>query len=219
MQEQRNTPGLIDRIESEAVDTIHPILQWILDNLKLLGLAAALLLLTVAGYSGFAYYQERARTEAQNRLGVILAQNQGPELISGLQEYIGSESHYRTKALFELAQAQMETGQYAAAAASWDQLARTKQNDLRTVALMGKARALGLGGSPAESLALLLNLRDSAPAPFVDNLQLQIAETAESAGELKTALTAYEALRQSAQDEANAAFYDYKIVIIKDQIG
>jgi predicted negative regulator of RcsB-dependent stress response len=219
MDEQRKNPGLVDRIESEATDTVHPVLKWFLDNLKLLGLAAALLLLVVAGYSGVTHLQEVSRTEDQTRLGSILTQHQGENLTRELQEYIASDAHYTNKAMLELARAQMEAEDFTGAAATWDQLSRTKLSDLRTIALMGKARALNLGGNHAEALTLLLEIKSTAPASFQDSLNLQISEAAELSGDLTTALSAYESLKQSAQEGADAAFYEFKINNIKDQIG
>jgi predicted negative regulator of RcsB-dependent stress response len=219
MEDQRNSPGLIDRIEAEATDTVHPILKWILEHIKLLGAGAALLLLVVGGYSGFTYYQETSRTEDQNSLGLILAQNQGESLTKELQEYIASDAHYRNKAMLELARTQMASGDFTAAAATWEQLSQTTMKDLRTIALMGKARSLSLSGSPKDALTLLLELRSDAPLPFQDSLNLQISEAAELTGDLKTALSAYESLKQTAREEANAAFYEYKIATLKNQIG
>jgi predicted negative regulator of RcsB-dependent stress response len=212
-------PGLMDRIEAEATDTMHPILKWILDNVKLLGLAAAVILVTVAGYSAFAHYQESARIEDQNRLGQILAKGQGDGLIKELQAYIATDPRSANKAMLELARAQMASGDYAGAAATWERLSSTKIADLRTVALMGKARTLSMDGKPDQALAMLTSLRSSAPQPFHDSLDLQISEAAESSGDLKAALAAYESLRKNAKEDADTAFYDFKINKLKDRIG
>jgi predicted negative regulator of RcsB-dependent stress response len=228
MNEQRNNPGqpgmpgmpgFIDRIEAEATDTMHPILKWILDNVKLLGVAAAVILVIVAGYSAFAHYQENARIEDQNRLGQILAQGQGEGLIKDLQAYIATGPHSANKAMLELARAQMASGDYAGATATWERLSSTKIADLRTVALMGKAHTLSLDGKQDQALATLTSHRSSAPQPFHNSIDLQISEVAENSGDLKAALAAYESLRKNAKEEADMAFYDFKINKLKDQIG
>jgi predicted negative regulator of RcsB-dependent stress response len=218
MQHQHKGPGLIDRIESEATD-VHPILRWVLENIKLLGLAAGVLLLVVAGHAAYTSHQQSSRIKDQNRLGLILAQSHGQERTLELEEFVASGSHFGNKAMLELARAQMEAGDFAAAAATWDRLARTTLPDLKTIAVMGKARSMSLDGKPGEAMALLLDHKRTAPAPFQSSLNLQIAEAAEEAGDIETALSTYASLRQSTEDEADGAFYEFKIATLKDQIS
>ncbi|MFP4070572.1 MAG: tetratricopeptide repeat protein [Desulfovibrionales bacterium] len=216
--EEKNTPSsLQDRIATETQD-VHPVLKKILDNAKFIVLGVAILLLAVAGYSGYSVYQDSAKKEAAEELGRILTQTQGSDRIAALQDFLDN-GRLQQEARMELARAQMDQELYQDAAATWARLAEDGRGDLAVVARLGQSKNLLLSGTPQEALTILESLRTTAPDSYHRVIDAQIAEAAEQAGNRTQALSAYERLKNAVQDEATEEYYDYKISQLKQQNG
>ncbi len=209
---------ILEEIEQEADQDLHPFLQAILDNLRPIGAGIVAIILTVGAWSGYTTYQGIQDKKLNDALGTILMEQDMDKRITSLNTFLKEHpSAMPVATLLEVANAAMNGKDYPEAASAWAKIAKKTKGSVKVVALMGQAQALSLDGKYKEALSVLETIAtaDAAAAKnFTTPLTRQKAFAAEQAQDWKKALTAYEELKTSG-NVTNTAFLDMKIARIK----
>jgi predicted negative regulator of RcsB-dependent stress response len=215
MTDDSSKKPLVDLNEIGAGLQPSAALSWLDENWKLIaGVAVAAVVLT-AGWSMVESFRDRQVSDAKAELGKALVKKAGPERIKAIEDFVAAApSGLKTAALIELAKAQTEAGEQAAAAATWDRLAQSGKPELAPVAALGKASALLASGKADEALAVLETLRTSAGEEYRQVIDRQIALAAERAGKPDRALTALEAVK-AGPPTFDSAWIDSRIAAIR----
>ena len=218
MTDEQNIPpehGIIDEIEQEADHDMHPFLKKILDNMQPIAIGIGAIILVVGGYTGYTSYAKNQAVKLNNELGTILIMDDPAQQIISLKKFMANNpSSLSVGTLMELANTGMKNKNYQEAADAWAKVAAKTDNDIKTLALMGQARALSLQEKNKEALAILEGIDPLTGKNFATSLGRQIAFTAERTGDWKKALAAYEGLKTDGA-VTNTAFLDMKIAAIK----
>ena len=210
MDENKNAQAVADALEGNAQSQLHPILQALLQNQKLIISGVVAIVAAAAIYAGVNTYNASALNTAQSRLGTILIETSGTEKITQLQGLLNTApSSAKPAILLELAQSSMVNGEYEQAAGYWDSLAAEADGNIKLVAHMGKAKALTMTGKASEAVTILKELAGKAPAELIVPVNRQLAVTGEQAGDTAVALAAYKILSEN--NVADKPFIDFKI--------
>jgi len=210
---------ILEEIEQEADQDLHPLLQKILDNLKPIGIGIGAIILVVGAYSGYTTYAKIQDKKLNNALGEILIEEDTAKRITSLNQFIEEHpSAMPVGTLMEVANAAMTGKDYTEAASAWSKVAGKTDGDIEVLALMGQARALSLDGKYKEALSVLDTVDTEAAKDFATPLARQIAFAAEQAQDWTKALAAYEELK-TAGAVTNTGFLDMKIADIKAKMS
>ena len=211
MADEQHHHGIIEEIEQEADEDLHPFLKKIVDNIKPIGLGIAGVVLAVGVYSGYQSMQESKVEDARAHLGTILTEQDPAARIESLQSFLKqAPKSLQTGISLELAKSGMESDRLDVALDAWKQLSGESDPTLRTVAGLGQARVLSMQGKDKEALEILTALKNTAPEGYGVILNTQIAECADRAGETAKALAAYQDIKNEAKGQ-DTSFIDYKI--------
>lgn len=208
----------LKKIDASLSRIAKPVIEKIIRNWKAvaIGMGAALLLLALV--AGINAWRERQLAKAGETLGAILVQTGGAARIEALESFLkGAPDKLSTAALFELAAACLAEKQYDKAAEHFAKLAAASDADIRLLAEIGRARSLLLAGKAKESAAALAALLKGAPEPYVVPVYRQLAAAAEQAGDLPTALSAYQELAAKA-GELERQYFEFKINQLKARL-
>lgn len=215
---QEHHRNILDEIEQEADQNLHPILQKILDNLKPIGIGIGALILVVGAYSGYTTYAKMQAKKLNDELGTILIQEDPAKRITSLNQFLTDHpSNMPVGVLLEVAATAMTSHHYSEAASAWARVADASDNEIAILARLGQARALSLDAKYKESLAILEAIDTTEAKNLATPVARQVAFAAEQAGEWQKALAAYEELK-SAGAVTNTAFLDMKIAYIKTKM-
>jgi len=213
---------LLHRVEEEINEDIHPLLQKIQDNIKLIGAVLGCVVLVAAGITGYRYYKRTSLESARQTMSRIVAQNQGQAAVDALAEFLPqAPTEIKQAVRLEMARLSMSQEAFDAAASSWRQAAENASDpNIRLVAKLGQAKAYRLMGRPEQCLELLEPLVSSAPKEYTRTLHYEIAVAAEDAGQWQRALKAYEQLQAQAElTGSRGNFIDYKIGLLKERMA
>jgi tetratricopeptide (TPR) repeat protein len=193
-------PGLPVAVEH---DELHPVLQFLTGNLKVIALVVGGLLLVVALASGYQAWRKSRLADAREELGKLVAAS-GENRLANLQAFADqAPSAMRTAVLFELASAAVEEDNQAMALEAFRKLRDTVGGELRATAELGMANALLATGKPDEALQGL-KAASGIPEAYKAPLARARAQAAEAAGRWDEAIAAYEELREL--EPGNAEF-------------
>lgn len=194
------TTAPIADIEQEVVQEARPILETLLKYKTPIIAGVATLLVMVAAYSGYTGWRNYSLTSAQEELGEIITTTSGQDLIDQLTAFADTtDSRVRPAALFELADALMESSLYAEAADVWTSLAEIDDEHIQGVAILGQARCLLLDGRAQAAFDTAKAYQVTAPEAFSLPVNRLLAAAAEQTGDKAAALEAYQALAASQQ--------------------
>ena len=218
MVDEQQHHGLIEEIEQEADEDLHPLLKKILDNIKPIGLGIAGVVLAVGVYSGYQSMQGSKLEDARTHLGTLLAEQDATARIEALQTFLKqAPKSLQTGIALELAKSGMEADRLDVALNAWKRLSGESDPTLRTVAGLGQARVLSMQGKDKEALELLNGLKSKAPEGYGVILSTQIAECAERSGNAAASLAAYQDMKNEAKGQ-DTAFIDYKIAMLNKKL-
>lgn len=214
MEEREQTTDILKTIEQEMDSDIHPLLKKILDNIKPIGITIGGIVTAVAVYAGVTSYQEAQHDKAVSELGGIMVLADQNARTEKLQAFAQSgPKELRSAAQLELARIFMDQSDFEKAAQAWRAVGQNA--DVRTIAGLGEAKALILGGEPAKAVEILSALKKDAGPEFAPAISANLAFAAEKAGQNDLAISEYEALRS--KEGGNEAFLDYKIGTLKSK--
>ncbi len=211
-------PDILDEIQQEADQDLHPFLKKILDNIKPIGMGIGAIILVVGAYSGYTTYAANQATQLNNTLGTILIQKDSQKQIASLHDFLQNHpSAMPVGTLIELANISMKSKDYTEAADAWGKVAAQTDKEIKILALMGQARALSLQEKFKEALAVLDSIDPLTSKEFATPIARQTAFAAEQAKDWKKALSSYEELKTEGAS-TNTAFLDMKIADIKTKL-
>jgi tetratricopeptide (TPR) repeat protein len=222
MAKEKKSQGVMEELEGEVNEDLHPLLKKVEEHIKTIGLVVGLIILSAAAYSGYDYYQEKSFEQAKTKLGDILAEKQGPSKISALEKFLGQAPDSMLQGVqLELAKLCMQEGKYEQASTYWQALASSGPENLHTVALLGQAKAERMQGNFQKAQQILKDLAQQAPKAYTRNIQLELAATAEEAQDWKQALKAYQTVKSemdNVQGGGKKDYFDYKITQIRKKM-
>lgn len=207
--------GLLDE---QIPDELHPLLQYMVDNIKPIGLGILAVILVVAAVTGYQYYQKSQIVDASQKLETIMAIQDGDKRIQALEDFTSQAPEaVQPSALFSLADEAMKAKQYKVAASAYKRLADLSDDSTKLVAVMGEASAEMASGNNAEAASLLSSLRSTAPENFQIMIDMQLAQAYEQAGQYQAAINAYQNVLGKAGQESKALF-EYRIAKLKNKL-
>ncbi|WP_144284069.1 YfgM family protein [Megalodesulfovibrio gigas] len=193
--------------EEAGIPREHPALVWIQNNLKMLGVVIAVIILAAAAMSLAKWNKETARKQAAEVLGSLLVNAKGETAAAELEAFAqAAPEPVRTGAMLSLAELLMASEEYAKAADVWAGIALKASQPMKTTAGIGQAQALVLAGKAQEALALVRTLEQGAPASFEKSLLRLKAQAAEAAGEYQDAIAAWATMMEK-ESSQQTAFY------------
>jgi len=221
MSEKEREKNLIQEIEEEVDETIHPFLEKILNNIKPIGFAIAAIVLAAGLYSGYNFYQQSRQEKATNELGKILAQKDDKAKVNALKGFLKvAPEELKISVQLELARIYIQNKDYEQAARVFGELATAQEVDehLKRVAVLGQSKALELNKQYAQALEVLEKNKEAFPKEYNEQVAQRIAFLAEKTKDWAKALAAYEELKASVQG-GETKFFDYKIQTLKKKIS
>ncbi len=219
MEPKQNKQGLLSTLESEMSEDIHPLLQKITDNLRVIGLVIAAVVLVVGVYSGVTIYQDHAAEKSREQFSTILSQPDGQGKLTALEAFLSqAPSSMQQGVRLEMARLAMEIEAFEPAEKVWNQAARPGTTELQVAANLGRATSLSPAGKPGEALDILEELLDKSPDSFKALVLSEMAPTAEKAGNLERAVSVYEEIKSMTPEE-NHLFFNHKIDQLNNKIA
>ncbi|MEF3698918.1 tetratricopeptide repeat protein [Desulfolutivibrio sp.] len=183
--------------------------------------AAIAALVALAGSGGMALYEKYQASRIAGiteKIGKIAAEKTGPDRLADLKALLAeAPSGAREGVLLEMAKAAQDAGDLPAAALAWEDLSKSSDGAVRSLAELGQAAILTKTGDTAKALQILEKARGTASKPFLLAIDRQMAVTAEAAGDLKAALTGYERMKSESSMQ-NMSYIDSKIEALRAKI-
>lgn len=192
-QDEPAIPGaipteLLNTVEAEVSRENAPLLEFLVRNARWIGLAVVVLVVVLAGYGGYRWWDGKQRTEALAQLGGAVVSSSPNQLESVLAIAEQAPAGVQTAAYFEAARIAYEQNNLSAAADAWAKVAEAGDG-LGFAASLNRAQLLQVTGKAEEAARLYTSL--------LPDLQ----------GGIKDAVTSYAAAAwaQAAQSADNAA--------------
>ena len=219
--EQPEQRGTAQRLQDEISSEVAPAVRAVTENIKLIGLVIGIIVLIAASISGYRYYRQYTLETGQERIESILSLESQQERMQAIQDYLPqAPQRFRQGLRLELADLAMKQQRFEQAARVWNEAAqKSRKEEIRIVARLGRAKALLRSGRSEKALALLQDLADSAPEAFRRSVYFELAAAAESEGEWEQALGAYKQLKsQTELGGGRASYFQYKIARLRNKI-
>jgi predicted Zn-dependent protease len=208
----------LKKLDATLSRFLKPLIEKTVQNWKAVALGLGAVLAVIAVAAGINAWRERSLAKAGEALGAILVQTGGEARIQALEGFLkDAPARLKTSVLFELAASCLAEKQYDKAAEHFAALAAANDADVRLLAEIGRARSLLLAGKAKESAQVLAALLKGAPEPYLVPVYRQLAAAAEQAGDLQTALSAYQELSAKA-GELERQYFEFKISQIKARL-
>lgn len=184
---------LLNSLQGEVGAEASPLLQFVLNNVRVIATAIAVLILAVLIMAGWRWYTANTVKTAQNELGMILVTKQGADKVASLEAFVATAPAGVVDAAYlELAAAAMNNGDYEKAATAYGKLAHL--SGIGSVALVAQSSALLESGKPAEGLSLLEAAEPTINESLRAFVQSHMLVLAQAAGDYKKAITLCEAM-------------------------
>ena len=194
-EKQTGKQGIDPTALGDVPESLHPLLQFLANNVKLLSVLGIVLVAALAGMYVYETQKARSLVEAENELGLILVQEAGEKKIQALDEFIANgNSRLKENAQLALIETCLDVGEYERAASLWQEVSANTKSAMGVVDKLGAMQALRRAGKEKEALDGLVALRAEAPKSYALLLDWEIGVLAESAGEYETAITAYQGM-------------------------
>lgn len=212
MDQNEQKSGIdLSQIEANVPDSMHPVLEFLVNNVKLLALGAGGLVVLALAVGGYQWYEGQQIAAAKAELGQILTSSTGDARLEKLEGFLASAPEgMKRGVLLELASTADAQDKHDQAARYWNQLAGLADADMRVIARLGMAKSLLEADKAKEALTQMQQLQAEAPAAYTTSILRQLAVTAEAAGDLPVALEAYRKLAEKG-DALNKQFVEFKI--------
>lgn len=200
---------MADALLENVPEQLHPGLKWLLDNLRTVGLAVAVILAVAAGVAVVQHVRTSAVENAQAELGHILLTPDPAARAAALEKLEADAPDSVLPAVrIGLAEALTAAGDFAKAEAVLDKLTKDAPATLAVPVAMAKAAALSRRGDHAAALAAILAAKQNAPEAYALPLARQAAVEAMQAGDVAAQRAALAEVK-SLDPEHSATFVDY----------
>lgn len=205
----RSAAPTAEELLQNVPEELHPVLRKLLDNLRTVGLAAAVILAVAAVAAVIQHVRGSSLDKARAELGRILLQPAATARIEALEKLAADAPEAVLPAVrIELAAALTAAGEHAKAEAVLDKLAKDAPPSLATPAAMAKAAALSRRGEHRAALAALLAARQGAPQDYALPLARQAAAEAMLAGDAEAQRKALTEIK-TLDPERSATYVDH----------
>ncbi|MDL2210540.1 hypothetical protein LJC26_07025 [Desulfovibrio sp. OttesenSCG-928-O18] len=196
MAENRPTdPTLLDKMSSEVAPEVSPLLRFLLNNARRIGMVTAVFVLAAAGFGIYKWQSDKQLREAQNALGTILAAADNTDRLAKLKTFLPTApAPIKNSVLLALAKAASDAKDYTAAADAWGEIAKDPKDPLYITATIGKAENLALADKAAEALAAVEAMTLPAGSAAQNLVNTLIVDLAEKTGNVEKAIAACEKL-------------------------
>lgn len=209
--------GFMRQIEQEADESLHPLLQKIVDNIKVIGIALVAIILAVGGYSWYKYNQQTELQAAREKLGHIRLLSDNDQKIKELESFLQkAPADLTTAARLEIIREYENRKSYDNCAEQWEKLSLSNDKELKTIALIGLANSNARLGKFDEALQAIQKAQENAGEYYKTSLIGLTGNIAEMGQKWDVALTAYETLKDDL-NITNKGFIEYKINTIKQK--
>lgn len=209
---------LLGSLQGEVGTEAAPMLQFVLDHVRIIAGAVGLLVLVVVIAGGWRMYTRNTLESAQTELGRIIVTMQGKDRLDALAVFADkSPSSLKDAVRLEEAATAMELGDYQRAATAYAALSGD-DGGAGVVAAISQAGALVVSGKAAEALAVLEKAEAAAPEAARNLVRMQLAVAAEAAGQPARALAACEAVLASG-NTAESDYLRFKVQDLKARIA
>ena len=216
MEEQNTTQDILNQVHESTPDSLHPVLDYIIKNGKLIAAGIAAIILIAGGAAGFKYMNQQQLIAAQSEMGSILIKYSGEEQLKALADFEKkAPSSMKPAVQLALAKSLMDASRYAEAKAAWASVGKSSP-EMAPVAGLGEAKCLMLENKASEALPILQSLKASAGEHFAATISKVLAEAAEQAGKFQLAIETYQALLTSSPQEA--PYFEIKINELKAKL-
>lgn len=211
--------------QPSAQEAPPPVAGWakvITDNLKTIGLILGAIIVAAALFSGYSYYKTRTLRNAQQSVDRIMSQKEGQARISALADFVPqAPEKMQTGLHLQVARLGMQEGDYARAASHWEKaMGRIQDQDLRIVAVLGRAAALAEQGDNSQALELLQESASQAPQRYQRSLKSKIASIAEKNQQWELALQAYQDIADQAElNSQRDEYIEHKINVLENKLN
>jgi len=209
---------------NDSQTNLPPAAGWakvLTDNIKVIGLVLAVIIVVAAVFSGYTYYKTQTLRNAKQQVDQIMSENSGQERIEALESFVPQAPKTMQTALhLQLAKLCMQEEDFERAASHWEYIEKNAADqDLQTIAALGRATAFAAMKKTQEALKLLQKTVENAPKRYHRTLNMKLATIAENAGQWKLALSAYQNLTDmTALTAQRDEFIQHKIQTIQDKI-
>lgn len=200
-ENKNNTQDILNQVHESTPDTLHPLLDYLLKNGKMIVAGIAVIILVAAGISGVSYMNEQKQLKAQSELGAILIKYSGAKQAEELAAFEKeAPSDMKAAVKLALAKAWMDAEDYAKAATVWADIANISK-EMAPVAELGKAKCALLSGNPGEAVKILQTLKNGGAETYASSINRMLGEAAEKSGNIQLAVQAYQGLMTSNPNE------------------
>ena len=204
-------------LADEVDESLHPILQVIVDNVKFIVGLIVVLVVAVGGFAVYDTVQTSSLAEGRAKLAAIVAGDEAGR-VDALKAFAKDAPGALKNAVdLELASALSAAGEHQEAAAVWKELAAADAPGVDTVAALGQAAELARADKHAEAAAILSALAPKVGEGYKVLVLHRLAYEAELSGDLTGSVKAWEDLRD-AQKNGDKAFIEDKILRLKAAI-
>lgn len=202
MEENNNsTQDILNQVHESTPDSIHPLLDYLLKNGKVIVAGIAAIIIIAAGFSGIKYMNQQKQLKAQSELGAILIKYSGTKQADALAAFEkDAPVEMKPAVQLALAKALMDSSEYAKAESVWTDIAKDNAV-MAPVAELGKAKCKMLAGDFAGAIKVLQNLKNIAGPAYTSSIDRMLAEAAEKSGNIQMAVQSYQALMTSNPNE------------------
>ena len=217
--ENKQIPIDLRTLEQNVPQKLHPVLDFMVNNLRQLAWGVAGIILLVAVYGVISHVRKGGEEKAQDELGLIVVQKLGAERLKALEAYVKTAPDaLKAKANLELARIAMDEKAYDQAQAAWKTLEGLGDPNLAFTARLGQAKCLMLAGKNKEAVAALTDLSAKAPKDAKRVVTAQLAAAAEAAQDWPTAVKAYQELASGAANDQDKPYLDAKVEQLKSRL-
>lgn len=215
---QEKPINLIDSIQAEVSKEASPMLEFLVKHsVKLIALIVALVLAIIL--SGVISYKNKSSLEEKREaLGKILLMPESEKRLNALQSYADNASdEFKTTALLALATSKTNAKDYAGAANTWAEAAKSSNKMSEMVALIGQAEALSNAGKHDESLAMLESLLPRVEQDSASLINSMIVDEAQILGRFDRAIKACDDIIASPSLLVNPAPWKQRAAFLRQQ--
>ncbi|OEU70484.1 MAG: hypothetical protein BA863_00875 [Desulfovibrio sp. S3730MH75] len=213
---KQTTHDILDQVQEAAPESIHPLLDFLIKNGKMIVIGIVAILVIAAGASGYQYTQEQKKLKAQSELGAILIKYSGTKKAEELATFLATAPAEMKPAVeLALAKAWMDDSKFMKAEAVWAEIA--KGNDaMAPVASIGQAKCLILADKPEEAVKILTALKNTSGDTFGSTIDRLLAQAADKSGNTQLAIQAYQGLLTN--NPAQRLYFESKIKELKAKL-
>lgn len=213
MDQNNPTNDFMEQVQESVPDSIHPLLNFLLENGKVIITAIVAIIIIASGYAFIQHSNQKSLEQAQNKLGTIMLQTNGADQIKALTDFQSEAPSELDAALdLSLAKAYMDASQFDKAAEAWKKVA-TKNDAFASIAALGQAKSLILGDKPEEAITILQKLQSEKGETYKATTSRLLASAAVMAGKNDLAIQAYQSLMSDNPTERS--YYESRVAELK----